>query len=58
MASTEEDRETQYLCPYGHGLTMRRYGRISLGYIVCTVKGCDELHVEGTVGFRLQKKGM
>lgn len=57
MASTEKDRRTDYLCPEGHGKTMRRFGRISRGYIKCTIPGCDELYVEGTERFKLKKEG-
>lgn len=55
MAATESERETDYLCPEGHGRTIRRYGRLSMGYLKCTVKGCDTLYVEDSPGFKLKK---
>ena len=57
MATSESERVTDYLCPIHKTRTMRRYGRISQGYIKCTIKGCDTLHVEDSPGFNLEKEG-
>ena len=35
MATSEKERVTDYLCPVHGTKTMRRHGRISMGYIKC-----------------------
>ena len=57
MATSEESRVTDYLCPIHGGKTMRRFGRIQLGYIKCTVPGCDVLYVEDSPNFSLKREG-
>jgi ribosomal protein L37AE/L43A len=58
MATTEQERKTDYICPFCQG-NIRKYGRISLGMLKCTNQNCrtyTTLYFEDNEDFDLKKR--